>query len=67
MQNNLSLLMPVEGRERNHVFNKNFHFIWVKGIQSDFVEITLALHDIPKGQDEISLVPGVSAVYEYLG
>lgn len=58
MQDNFSLLLPVEGKEINHgVFNKMVLFYLGQRYSSAFVEITLVLHDIPKGQVKISLVP----------
>jgi len=58
MHDNFSLLMTVEGSEINHgVFNKTVSFHLGQRYSSAFVEITLVLHDIPKGQVKISLVP----------
>lgn len=57
MQDNFSLLMPIEGREINHgVFYKTVSFHLGQRYSSAFVEITLVLHNIPKGQVKISLV-----------
>lgn len=60
-QHNFSLLVPVEGKKINHgVFNKMVLFYLGQRYSSAFVEITLILHDIPKGQVKISLAPRAS-------
>lgn len=58
MRDNFSLLTTVEGREINHgVFNKMGLFHLGQRYSSTFVEITLILHNVPKGQVKMSLVP----------
>lgn len=58
MQDNFSLLMPVEDREINHgVFTKVIWFNLGQRYSRVLVEMTVVLHDIPKGQVKISFVP----------
>lgn len=60
MQDNFSLLMPGEDREINHVFfTKVIWFHLGQSYSSGLVEMTVVLHDIPKGQVKISFVPRV--------
>lgn len=60
MQDNFSLLMPVEDRKINHgVFTKMIWFHLGQRYSSALVEMTVVLHDIPKGQVKISFVPRV--------
>lgn len=58
MRENFSLLVPGEGREINHgAFNEVVQFHLGQRYSRAFVQITLVLHNIAKGQVKVLLVP----------